>query len=139
MSILSDSRINRDYTTKVFQALSISDDPHTLIRTYVRTAKPCLTEPNDIVTYAIALAESSLMEAWMYQRTFPEINKTRERLVNKILDWCLTREFLIVLPQLLLYLLHSSKTPSHCTQTPAGPSFLAIRGVTCQRLRFGSP
>ena len=139
MSILSDSRINRDYTTKVFQALSISDDPHTLIRTYVRTAKPCLTEPNDIDTYAIALAESSLMEAWMYQRTFPEINNTRERLVNKILDWCLTREFSLVLLRRPLYLLRCSKTPTNCAQALAGPSFLAIRGVTCQRLRFGSP
>ncbi|KAH9941763.1 nuclear pore complex assembly-domain-containing protein [Epithele typhae] len=90
VSILSDARINRDYTSKVFEALSLSQDPHNLIRSYVRTAKPVLDLPSDMDAYTIALAESSLMEAWTYQRTFPEIDENRERLINKILDWCLT-------------------------------------------------
>ena len=92
VSLLSDARINREHTPKIFEALSLSDDPHSLIRTYIRTAKPVLTQPDDIDAYTIALAESSLMEAWTYQRSFSEVSKTRERLVKKILDWCLSRE-----------------------------------------------
>ncbi|KAI0754412.1 nuclear pore complex assembly-domain-containing protein [Daedaleopsis nitida] len=90
ISLLSDARINKDYTSKVLQALSQSADPHSLIRTFIRTAKPLLTEPDDIDAYAIALAESSLMEAWSYQRSFPEASDTRKRLIRKVLDWCLT-------------------------------------------------
>ncbi|KAL4248555.1 hypothetical protein ABKN59_007840 [Abortiporus biennis] len=90
ISILSDARLNRDYTSKIIQALSLSNSRHDLIRQYVRTAKPLLTEPDDIDAYAIALAESSLMEAWLYQRTFPETDETRPRLIRKILTWCLT-------------------------------------------------
>ncbi|KAI0642729.1 nuclear pore complex assembly-domain-containing protein [Trametes meyenii] len=90
VSTLSDRRINRDYPSKILQALSLADNASTLIRTYIRTANPLLTEPGDIDTYTTALAESSLMEAWMYQRTFSEISETRKRLVRKILDWCLT-------------------------------------------------
>ncbi|RDX45813.1 hypothetical protein OH76DRAFT_1407591 [Lentinus brumalis] len=90
VSLLSDARLNRDYTSKVLQALSHTKDPHYLIRTFVRTAKPLLTEPDDIDAYAIALSESSLMEAWLYQRSFSEASDTRKRLIEKILDWCLT-------------------------------------------------
>ncbi|KAI0355998.1 hypothetical protein OH77DRAFT_1589487 [Trametes cingulata] len=90
VSLLSDKRLNRDYPSKILQALALAEDASTLIRTYVRTANPLLTEPDDIDAYAIALAESSLMEAWMYQRSFSEVSDTRKRLVQKILDWCLT-------------------------------------------------
>ncbi|EJF59559.1 hypothetical protein DICSQDRAFT_181898 [Dichomitus squalens LYAD-421 SS1] len=90
VSILSDARLNRDYTSKVIEALSLSEDSHALIRRYIRTAKPLLTEPDDIDAYTIALAESSLLEAWSYQRSFSEASDTRERLIRKILDWCLT-------------------------------------------------
>ena len=92
VSILSDARLNRDYTTKVMQALSLAEDPHFLIRSYIRTVKPLLTEPDDIDMYTIALAESNLLEAWSYQRTYSEGDETRKRLICKILDWCLTRE-----------------------------------------------
>ena len=74
------------------QALSLAEDPHFLIRSYIRTVKPLLTEPDDIDMYTIALAESNLLEAWSYQRTYSEGDDTRKRLVRKILDWCLTRE-----------------------------------------------
>jgi hypothetical protein len=66
-----------------------------LIRKYVRTAKPSLTEPVDIDLYTIALVESSLLEAWQFQRTFPEVGETRPRLVHKILQWCLSRKISI--------------------------------------------
>ncbi|OSC97773.1 hypothetical protein PYCCODRAFT_1398167 [Trametes coccinea BRFM310] len=90
VSLLSDVRLNREYPSKVLQALSLAEDASTLIRTYIRTANPLLTEPDDIDAFAIALAESSLLEAWMYQRSFSEGSETRRRLVRKILDWCLT-------------------------------------------------
>ena len=89
---MSDARLNRDYTTKVIQALSLADDSHSLIRSYIRTVKPLLTEPDDIDMYTVSLSESSLSEAWSYQRTFSDGDDTRKRLVRKILDWCLTRE-----------------------------------------------
>lgn len=93
VSILSDVRLNRDYPSKVMQAISLSDDAHPLILKYVRTAKPQLTEPIDIDIYLIALAESSLLEAWQFQRTFPEVSEIRPSLLHKILEWCLAREF----------------------------------------------
>ena len=75
------------------QALSLSQDPHAAIRKYVRTVQPLLTEPQDMDAYAIALADSSLAEAWAYQRTFSEKSPSRQRLVRKIIDFCLTREW----------------------------------------------
>ncbi|KAH7923444.1 hypothetical protein BV22DRAFT_1068756 [Leucogyrophana mollusca] len=90
VSILSDARLNRDYASKILQALSLSENPSPLIVKYVRTAKPPLTEPDDINMYTLALAESSLWEAWQYQRIFPETTETRPRLINKILEWCLS-------------------------------------------------
>ncbi|KAI0828689.1 nuclear pore complex assembly-domain-containing protein [Trametes gibbosa] len=90
VSLLSDARLNRDYPSKILQALSLSENSSALIREYVRTAKPLLTEPDDIDAYTIALAESSLMEAWSYQRSFSEVSETKRRLVRKILDWSLT-------------------------------------------------
>ena len=96
VSILSDVRLNRDYPSKILQAISLSDDATQSILKYVRTAKPLLTEPIDIDTYTTALAESSLLEAWQFQRTFPEVSETRPRLVHKILEWCLSRMYLFI-------------------------------------------
>ncbi|KAH7910278.1 nuclear pore complex assembly-domain-containing protein [Hygrophoropsis aurantiaca] len=90
VSILSDARLNRDYASKILQALSLSENPYPLIVKYVRTAKPQLTEPDDINLYTIALAEASLWQAWQYQRTFLENSDIRRRLINKILRWCLS-------------------------------------------------
>jgi hypothetical protein len=95
-------RLNRDYPSKILQAISLSDNANPLILKYVRTAKPPLLEPIDIDTYTVALAESSLLEAWQYQRTFPEANETRPRLVHKILEWCLSRTSSLLVSLLLL-------------------------------------
>jgi hypothetical protein len=96
--MLSDSRITPEYPSKVLQALSLSEDPHALIVKYVRTAKPSLSEPEDVDLYTLSLAEScpSLMEAWQFQRTFPEEDDTRSRLIGKILDWSLSRACLSI-------------------------------------------
>ncbi|KAG2343072.1 hypothetical protein BDR05DRAFT_884977, partial [Suillus weaverae] len=91
VSILSDARLNRDYASKIMQALSLSEDPFPLIVKYVRTAKPPLMEPDDIDMYVLALANSSLWDAWQFQRTFPDSSDTRTRLLNKLLEWCLSR------------------------------------------------
>ncbi|KAF9445542.1 hypothetical protein P691DRAFT_734816 [Macrolepiota fuliginosa MF-IS2] len=89
VSILADARLNRDYASKILQAISLSADAPALIRKYVRTAKPPLTEPDDIELFTIALADSSLLEAWQFQRTFHESNEIRPRLLHKILEWCI--------------------------------------------------
>ncbi|KAI0322839.1 nuclear pore complex assembly-domain-containing protein [Amylostereum chailletii] len=90
VSLLSDVRLNRDYSSKILQALSLADNSTSLILQYVRTAKPQLNEPKDIDLYILALAESSLMEAWQFQRTFPDDSDTRSRLLRTILEWCLS-------------------------------------------------
>ncbi|KAJ6588924.1 nuclear pore complex assembly-domain-containing protein [Mycena capillaripes] len=91
VSILSDARLNTDYASKILQAISLSPNSMPLVLKYVRTAKPLLTEPDDIDLYTVALAESSLFDAWQFQRTFSEQNETRPRLLKKILDWCFSR------------------------------------------------
>lgn len=93
VSILCDARLNRDYASKILQAISLTPNPHSLVLKYVRTAKPLLTEPDDINIYMIALAESSLFEAWQFQRTFSERDETRPRLFKRLLEWCITREY----------------------------------------------
>jgi len=50
-----------------------------------------LTEPDDMDTYILALAEDSLINAWEYQRTFPDKSEIRSRLTKKVLEWCFTR------------------------------------------------
>ncbi|KAH0835931.1 nuclear pore complex assembly-domain-containing protein [Lanmaoa asiatica] len=100
VSVLSDARLNRDYVSKILQALALSSSPASfasgtasataaLVVKYVRTAKPLLTEPDDIDLYAISLAQLSFMDAWAYQMSFPEGSDTRERLLRKIVGWCL--------------------------------------------------
>jgi hypothetical protein len=51
-----------------------------------------LTEPDDMDTYILALAEDSLISAWQYQRTFPDESEIRTRLARKVLVWCFSRE-----------------------------------------------
>ena len=92
VTLLSDARLNRDYASKILQAISLTPDPSPLIRRYVRTAKPSLTEPNDLDMYLLALAESSLLEAWQFQRTFNDTDFMRPRLFEKLLEWVVTRE-----------------------------------------------
>lgn len=92
MSLLCDVRLNRDYTSKIIQAISLSDASTRLLLQYLRTAKPMLTEPDDMDTYILALAEDSLISAWQYQRTFPDESEIRTRLARKLLVWCFSRE-----------------------------------------------
>jgi hypothetical protein len=92
VTLLSDARLNRDYASKILQAISLAPDPAPLIRRYVRTAKPSLTEPIDLDMYLLALAESSLLEAWQFQKTFNDTDFMRPRLFEKLLEWVVTRE-----------------------------------------------
>ncbi|KAF7325894.1 ELYS domain-containing protein [Mycena kentingensis (nom. inval.)] len=101
VSNLSDSRINTDYASKILQAISLSENAMPLVLKYVQTAKPLLTEPEDIDLYTLALAESNLSDAWRFQRTFSEQNPTRPRLLTKILEWCFAPPRRNALQQLL--------------------------------------
>jgi hypothetical protein len=94
VSLLCDVRLNRDYTSKIIQAIALSDTASSsrLLLQYLRTAKPMLTEPDDMDTYILALAEDSLIDAWQYQRTYPDKSETRSRLAKKVLEWCFMRE-----------------------------------------------
>ena len=92
MSLLCDVRLNRDYTSKIIQAISLSDNSTRLLLQYLRTAKPMLTEPDDMDMYILALAEDGFTYAWQYQRTFPEKSEIRTRLMRKVLEWCFTRK-----------------------------------------------
>ncbi|KAJ6595849.1 nuclear pore complex assembly-domain-containing protein [Mycena vulgaris] len=140
VSILSDARLNTDWASKILQAISLSPKPMPLVLKYVRTAKPLLTEPDDIDIYTVALAESSLFEAWQFQRTFSEKNETRPRLVQKILDWCFTpaprRNALVQLLGLALspyeQALIQSYATSPSTLPPAGIPIL--QNLICVRL-----
>ena len=137
MSLLTDPRLNRDYPSKVLQALIHSEDPHYLVRTYIRTAKPLLTEPDDIDAYTIALAESSLMEAWLYQRSFSEASDTRKRLIDKILDWCLTRKPSLFLRSCSNSMLrtqrnHDSRHSQICWRSPSR----STSSLSCMHMRL---
>jgi hypothetical protein len=92
VSLLGDVRLNRDYTSKIIQAISLSDTSTRLLLQYLRTAKPMLTEPDDMDTYILALAEDGFTNAWQYQRTFPEKSEIRTRLTKKVLEWCFSRK-----------------------------------------------
>jgi hypothetical protein len=41
----------------------------------------------------MALAETSFTDAWQYQRTFSEDSETRSRILQKVINWCLSREY----------------------------------------------
>lgn len=90
VSLLCDVRLNRDYTSKIIQAISLSDNSTRLLLQYLRTARPMLTEPDDMDMYILALAEDGFTYAWQYQRTFPDKSEIRTRLTRKVLEWCFT-------------------------------------------------
>ena len=92
VAILSDCRLNRDHTSKILVALSVSPDSEALIRRYIQTVKPPLVEPLDIEMYTLALADLSVLNAWQYTRTFSESDEIRPRLFKKVLEWAVTRE-----------------------------------------------
>ena len=92
VAILSDCRLNRDHTSKILVALSVSPDSEALIRRYIQTIKPPLVEPLDIEMYTLALADLSVLDAWQYTRSFSESDEIRPRLFKKVLEWAVTRE-----------------------------------------------
>ncbi|KAI0052073.1 hypothetical protein FA95DRAFT_1483960, partial [Auriscalpium vulgare] len=136
VSLLADVRLNRDFTSKIIQAISLSPNPSPLILQYLRTTKPLLTEPDDIDTYILALAESSLVEAWSYQRSFPEASATRKRLIHKVLEFCLARTCLhtarVSRPD--PYSNCSFCSTASCHRTPWAPPLL-LRAVAPPRVR----
>ncbi|KAJ7598984.1 nuclear pore complex assembly-domain-containing protein [Mycena floridula] len=144
VSILSDSRLNTDYASKILQAIFHSPDSSPLILRYIRTAKPLLTEPDDISMYADALAESNLLEAWQFQRSFGETDATRPRLLKRMFNWCVTPN---PRPVPLGQLLALPMTPyehsileAHVLEQPKGipPSGLAVlQHLICVRLIQG--
>ncbi|KAG6845092.1 hypothetical protein H0H87_000791 [Tephrocybe sp. NHM501043] len=90
VSLLSDRRINGDHASKIIHAISLAPNPSPLIIQYVRSAKPHLRAPFDLFTYTLALAESNLLEAWQYQRTFNETTEMRRIILEKLLEWCIS-------------------------------------------------
>ncbi|KAJ7108527.1 nuclear pore complex assembly-domain-containing protein [Mycena epipterygia] len=140
VSILSDARLNTDYASKILQAISLAPKSMPLVLKYVRTAKPLLTEPDDIDIYTIALAESSLLEAWQFQRTFNEKNETRSRLLKKILDWCFTpdprRTALVQLLGLALTPYEQALVQSYATPPSSLPAagIATLQNLICVRL-----
>jgi hypothetical protein len=106
VSILCDARLNKDYASKIMQTIVLSPDSAPLLLKYVRTARPLLTEPDDLDLYCEALlagSRSNVLDAWQFQRTFPEIGGTKERLVRKVLDWYLIRECIRTLSLLVTH------------------------------------
>ncbi|KXN92140.1 Protein ELYS, partial [Leucoagaricus sp. SymC.cos] len=141
VSILADARLNRDYTSKIIQAISLSQDASRLMRKYVRIAKPPLTEPDDIELYTLALADSSLLEAWQFQRTFHESNEIRPRLLQRILEWCVSPKprpaALMQLLGLPLSTFEESTLHSYALKPPANLSLDALpllQDLVCVRL-----
>ncbi len=84
----------KECTSKIIDVRSLAQDSKNLILKYIRTCKPAVTEFEDLRRYMFALAESYLMEAWQFQRTFPERSEPREGLLRKLMDWALMREWL---------------------------------------------
>ncbi|KAF7351273.1 ELYS domain-containing protein [Mycena sanguinolenta] len=140
VSILADARLNTDYASKILQAISLTPQSTPLVLKYVRTAKPALTEPDDIDIYTVALAESSLIEAWQFQRTFSEKNETRSRLLKKVLDWCFTptprRDALIQLLGIALTPYEQDILESYATPPSPLPStgIASLQNLMCVRL-----
>ncbi|KAG6868531.1 hypothetical protein C0993_001419 [Termitomyces sp. T159_Od127] len=90
VSLLSDARLNGDYSSKILQTIFLSPDPFPLIVQYVRTAKPCLISQLDLWIYTQALAELSFLDAWQFQRTFNESSEVRAMLLNNLMEWCIS-------------------------------------------------
>ncbi|KAF8965027.1 nuclear pore complex assembly-domain-containing protein [Flammula alnicola] len=144
VAILSDSRLNRDYASKIIHAISISPDSEPLIRRYIQTAKPLLIEPLDIECYALALAHSSVLEAWQFSRTFNDTDPMRARLFKKIIEWTVTpNPRPVALTQLLalpLSTLEESVFNSFVQKPPPSLKFSAVvilQDLICVRLIQG--
>jgi hypothetical protein len=69
-----------------------------------------LTEPDDMDTYILALADDNLNSAWQYQRTFPDKSEIRTRLTQKVLEWCFTRKSLCIRFEICVLIRYSKAT-----------------------------
>ncbi|KNZ78706.1 hypothetical protein J132_10811, partial [Termitomyces sp. J132] len=141
VSLLSDERLNGDYSSKILQTISLSPDPVPLIVQYVRTAKPRLISQADIWIYTHALAELSFLDAWQFQRTFNEISKVRTTLLNNLLEWCISSTPRPAAIQTLLSLPLSAfeerflhKYALEPSKTLARTSIYLLRDLVCVRL-----
>lgn len=97
VSILSDARLKPDFASKCLHAITFNGknenpDKSILIRKYVRTAKPVFSDTLDIEYYAMAMAETSLLEAWQFQRSFPE-GERRLKVIRALLNWTLIGKY----------------------------------------------
>lgn len=137
ISNLSDPRLNRDYASKIMQAIDLENKPQLIVK-YVRSAQPLLTEPDDIDLYTICLAEGSLLDAWQFVRTFHD--RTRARLLEKLLRWTVTPLRPDALSQFLSIPLtkgDENLLQDICTKTPAWltpPALYILQDLACTRL-----
>ncbi|KAH7099782.1 nuclear pore complex assembly-domain-containing protein [Auriculariales sp. MPI-PUGE-AT-0066] len=90
ITLLSDPRIIADWSSKVLSTLAAAglDNTASLVLRYVRSAKVKISEDEDIAIYLGALARVNLMDAWLYQRSFPT-DIARKAAVQLILNVCL--------------------------------------------------
>ena len=75
------------------RALSLAS-PELVVK-FVRFAKPILPEEESLDIYLRALCTQSIIAAWNYTRSFPEVaseDAQRCRLVWTVLEYCLIRE-----------------------------------------------
>lgn len=103
-------QIEKKFTSKALHAIEHGipmneNDPgrrSRLVLRYVLAGKLAIDSLPDMQIYISALCENGLMDAWLYQRTFPEDAQDvetsrgsvgRSKLLRMILDWALTREF----------------------------------------------
>jgi Nuclear pore complex assembly len=124
VAILSDCRLNRDHTSKILVALSVSPDSEALIRRYIQTVKPPLVEPLDIEMYTLALADLSVLDAWQYTRSFSESDEIRPRMLKKVLEWAVTRE-------LSLYSYCVTDFDTHLSYLPSESSHSSFDTTCC--------
>lgn len=95
-----DPRVTPDFTSKILRTLATEPSLDAkarsrLVLRYVRIGKPPLESQEDIECYLLALCENtSILDAWLYQRTFsedPGHNESKGRLIDLIFDYCLYR------------------------------------------------
>lgn len=128
IALLSDARIVKENASKVMETLALAANSAPLIRKFVRLCKPALTEQADLERYLVALAESSLLEAWQFQRSFPEGAETRRLLIRRLLTWTLTRALRQLFLQFGCSLLCFSQTTAASSCPAARRTLIEIRG-----------
>ncbi|KDQ13408.1 hypothetical protein BOTBODRAFT_111645, partial [Botryobasidium botryosum FD-172 SS1] len=95
VALLCDIRVKPDFMSKILRTISLASPE--LVLQFVSVGKPVLTNHDDLDVYMGALCQSSrIMDAWLYQRKFPEDPEEgciRKRFIDMILDHCLIRAF----------------------------------------------